>query len=294
MVIMNYKAGQLANRLFYFSHFIANSLEYKYRLINPSFEDYKAFFTSTSANDFGGHDISLNLTPYKPLDEITRKAINAVQKVQVRPLRKIPGFYFHEIKAYDAAPKSFDMNDADFVTSAQNKVVFIDGWLYRDYKNFEKHSASLRSIFTPVPQYAEQVQEIIYSCRKKGDIIVGVHIRRGDYKTYNDGKWYYEDEVYYSKMQELKRQFEAQGKSCVFLVCSNEKVNQDSFKGLSIVTDARHFIVDLYTLSQCDYLVGPPSTFTMWASFYGETPLLHIDEACKHAALPDFKVVSKG
>lgn len=291
---MNYKAGQLANRLFYFSHFIANSLEYDYRLINPSFNDYKEFFTATSTNDFGNYNISLSITFSDQIDEVMRKAVNVVQKVQIRPLRKIPGFYFHEIRSYDAAPRSFDMNDTEFVTSAKNKVVFIDGWLYRDYRNFEKYSPVLRNIFAPLPKYADQVQEVIHRCRQHGDTVIGVHIRRGDYKAYNDGKWYYEDAVYYSKMRELKRQLESQGRSCVFLVCSNETFDKANYRGLSIFNEDRHFIVDLYALSQCDYLIGPPSTFSLWASFYGEKPLLHLDEASKEVVLSEFQVVTRG
>lgn len=294
MVIMNYKAGQLANRLFYFSHFIANSLEYNYKLINPSFNDYRVFFTATASNNFGSQAICLNITSSRQLDELLRKAVNGIQKVQIKPFRKLPGIDFHEIKAYDAVPESFDMNDAEFVNAAQHKTVFIDGWLYRDYKNFQKHSASIRSIFAPVPIYADRVQEVINRCRQQGDTIIGVHIRRGDYKTYNGGKWYYEDEVYFSKMQEMKQQLESQGKSCIFLICSNEMIDTKNFRDLSISTEDRHFIVDLYALAQCDYLIGPPSTFSMWASFYGQTPLLHIEEASQNATLSEFKVFTKG
>jgi hypothetical protein len=33
---------------------------------------------------------------------------------------------------------------------------------------------------------------------------------------------------------------------------------------------------DLWTLSKCDFVFGPPSTFSQWASFYGKVPLLHL------------------
>jgi hypothetical protein len=33
-----------------------------------------------------------------------------------------------------------------------------------------------------------------------------------------------------------------------------------------------HFIEDLYALASCDYIIGPPSTFSQWASFYGNVP----------------------
>ena len=31
-------------------------------------------------------------------------------------------------------------------------------------------------------------------------------------------------------------------------------------------------IGDLYSLAACDYIIGPPSTYTQWASFYGQVP----------------------
>lgn len=32
-------------------------------------------------------------------------------------------------------------------------------------------------------------------------------------------------------------------------------------------------IEDLYAFAKTDLLMGPPSTFTLWASFYGDVPL---------------------
>jgi hypothetical protein len=34
---------------------------------------------------------------------------------------------------------------------------------------------------------------------------------------------------------------------------------------------------DLYALAQCDYITGPPTTDTQWASFYGNHPMLFLD-----------------
>ena len=34
---------------------------------------------------------------------------------------------------------------------------------------------------------------------------------------------------------------------------------------------------DLYSLAQVDLLVGPPSTFTGWASFYGSVPIYWLE-----------------
>lgn len=50
-------------------------------------------------------------------------------------------------------------------------------------------------------------------------------------------------------------------------------------------------IEDLYALSKCDYIFGPPSTFSMWASFYGEVPLKFFETTNEKFSLNDFSVI---
>ena len=39
---------------------------------------------------------------------------------------------------------------------------------------------------------------------------------------------------------------------------------------------------DMYTLSQCDYILGPQdTTMSAWASFYGNVPILQVDSSTK-------------
>ena len=77
-----------------------------------------------------------------------------------------------------------------------------------------------------------------------------------------------------------------------FLVCSNAALNQDSFTGLQTTCGSGHLVEDMYALAACDYMVGPPSTYTMWASFYGETPLLALKQPDKAFSLDQFDVWS--
>ena len=47
-------------------------------------------------------------------------------------------------------------------------------------------------------------------------------------------------------------------------------------------------IEDLQLLSQCDYLMGVKSTFSLWASFYRDIPLYWIMDANKTLENNDF------
>ena len=49
-------------------------------------------------------------------------------------------------------------------------------------------------------------------------------------------------------------------------------------------------VSDVYALARCDYILGTKSTFTQWASFYGEKPLLQVCDTNEPAKLENFRV----
>lgn len=78
-------------------------------------------------------------------------------------------------------------------------------------------------------------------------------------------------------MLSLQQKFNQEGKKCIFLICSNEPVNETNYPtALQLITGNRHFITDLHCLAACDAIIGAPSTFSLWASFYGKVPYVHI------------------
>jgi hypothetical protein len=72
------------------------------------------------------------------------------------------------------------------------------------------------------------------------------------------------------------------GRRVGFLVCSNESVSPLlNLQGLKVIRGPGSAVADLYTLAACDQLMGPPSTFSLWASYWGGAPLhmlLSIDQ----------------
>jgi hypothetical protein len=73
-----------------------------------------------------------------------------------------------------------------------------------------------------------------------------------------------------------------------FLVCSNTALEARTFVTLETLLGLGHPLEDMYSFARCDYLVGPPSTFTMWASFYGKVPLYPMRDAETMPALEHF------
>ena len=154
---------------------------------------------------------------------------------------------------------------------------FIKGWNTRtETENILAAKEELKRIFTPRKEIVDKSEGMISGLRKQSDRVIGVHIRRGDYKEWNDGRFYYEISQYREVMIRLQSLYSDEKVS--FFISSNEKLDKSQFDGCFCDFHVSGSpILDLHTLSLCDQIVGPFSTFSRWASFIGEKPIYFIE-----------------
>jgi hypothetical protein len=121
-------------------------------------------------------------------------------------------------------------------------------------------------------------------------LLLGVHIRRGDYRTWSGGQYFYDDEVYLQKLREAAALFP--NRSLQIVLSSNEPVNLGLYRKAFPQTRLAIGLMaeDLLLLSKCDYLIGPPSTYSCWASYYGRVPLLFLRRPDQPVRKEDFLV----
>ncbi|WP_460678628.1 alpha-1,2-fucosyltransferase [Mucilaginibacter koreensis] len=278
MIILNDLRGQLANRLHFISYFIANSFHHNYDLLITCFPEYHDYFASGLKTSHQVKIVKRGL-----FQKMIHRLFNKLRTLKFVP----PYLNFHSIAQLESRHIEFDINNESFIKVAKKSVVLPTGWLYRDYTNLKRYKTELRSFFSPLQQF----QSIV--CLEKeralllGDTLIGVHIRRGDYETFNDGKWFYSNTLYKRKMDEVSAIFP--DKNCVFVICSDCDIVEQDFKGYNVLINKRAAIVDLYLLSACDYIIGPPSTFSEWASFYNDVPLCSILSADQKISRGCFK-----
>lgn len=291
MVVLVSKEGQLANRLFHASSFIVNAQEHHYSLRHSFFDDYYPFF-SESLNE---NKTQLRCWGKKSsfVVRLRQRMLTLLTKVLLKlKIRKLPFFEIIENSSYEQGAPSFDLNDKAYLQKAKSKIVFISGWLFRDSINFEKHKDLLINLWRPNTNFQNNIGAYYKKYKQDHDVLIGVHMRGGDYKKFEGGKWYYTPEEYYQKIKEVADLKIVEGKKPAFVICSNEKVSIAGTEKFSVYNESRHFIEDLYLLSKCDYIIGPPSTFSMWASFYGAVPLYAINNIKTPIELTSFKVVN--
>ena len=289
------RCGRLANRLIIFANFVALAEEQGHNLINFTFHSYSELFEGTQQNVFCRYPrprrrswmdvvpgVAAFLRKTRIPYHITRFTALFNERHpyfgnKVATLHELPGadYTLLEGQAYQ-----------DLIRPA--KIVFVYGWWLRSPGLMKKHGAKIRAYFRPVERFVNAALAVIEPLRRKADILIGVHVRRGDYSYWKGGKYYFPAERYAAWMHDLVAQFP--GRKVAFVVCSDEPRRLDEFPGLTVGLGPDSPVSDIFALAQCDYILGPKSTFTQWASFYGDKPLLHLEGSDHVVKLEDFRI----
>lgn len=293
MVIVFCKEGQLANRLWQGAHFLANAIEYRYQLLHLGMGNYYPYFSenfyrfrSDQRFRFGSD------RPFLLKDRLLLKYLLFSKSVQQRFRYQLP--FTDNIYFLDFSNIRYQLKDLHFIKSARRTIIGVDGWFYEDKYSLKKHAAEIKKVFIPNQKYLEKVEHLKREKFSIYDAVIGIHIRRGDYKEYYNGQWYYSDEVYLRFMHEVLQIKQFRNQKIAFFICSNEPLDYYKFKSFNLIHPTGHAVEDLYALAKCDILIGPPSTYTAWASFYGDVPLFHAFEKEQTIKEDSFHVIDYG
>lgn len=166
----------------------------------------------------------------------------------------------------------------------------INGWEYSHDESFIKeHKQTLLRLFTPDREVLQKVGDVLNGY---DGMTVGVHVRRGDYREWCDGVYCYPDEVWVRIMRDLANEAKTQHQNIRFLICSNEALTIKDSKLTLLQIPNTDGVIDLYGLAKCDYIIGPPSTYSQWASFYGDVPLCLILQPNQKISFKDFSPIA--
>jgi hypothetical protein len=138
----------------------------------------------------------------------------------------------------------------------------------------KRHAQQIKAYFHPIEIHKRASRQIVERLRQSADVVIGIHVRRSDYRGWRDGQCFFPIPRYADWMRELAAQ--SPDRKVAFLVCSDEPRAAEEFPGLIVSFGSGTPIEDLFALAKCDLVFGPPSTFSQWASFYGDVPLFHV------------------
>jgi len=289
------RCGRLANRTILFANLIALAEESGHRVINYTYHSYAGLFESTHENVHCAYPVPKRKSW---LDRIP-VAGAAIRKTRILyHLTRYTGLINERLPIFGKSVVTLRQLPDRHITLLDGpevqekirlaKLVFVYDWRFRAPKLVEKHGDKIRAYFRPLEKFESVGRAAVDPLRRNADIVVGVHIRQGDYRGWKGGKFFYPVERYAAWMHELAAQFT--GRKISFLVCSDEPRNAGEFPGLTVGFGTNSPVGDLYALARCDYIMGTKSTFSEWASFYGGKPLRHFLDGNASAKLENFRV----
>lgn len=291
--IIGLRTGRLANRLVLFANLVGFAAEHGHRVINVTFHSYAHLFETTRRDIYCRYPAAKRRSIWDivpgvaPLIRKTRIFYHAVRAASVLNDRHpVFGKKVLTVVETPGTPVPW-MDSPEFQGQIRAaRTVFIYGWGFRAPDCVKRHAEKIRDYFRPIEMYEGASREAVDRLRKDADMVVGVHIRHGDYSTWKQGRFYFPVERYAAWMRELAEQFP--GRKVAFFVCSNEPRHASEFPGLSVGIGAGSPLADLCALAKCDYVLGPVGTFSQWAAFYGNKPLLFLRDQNDSVRLEKF------
>jgi len=288
MVVVAKKVGRLANRILLFAHFIAAATEHGFKVVNPAFDSYARYFPATSRDLFcrfpaAGPMPSLGVTGRSLFYHVTLASANALHVL------KQHGRDVGLIRL--RRDQVLDLDGPGFLAAMDRyKVVFVQDWFFRSEFGCEKHGDVIRSFFTPFEHHLDRVKSVLEPVRYAERFVVGVHVRQDDYAEFKGGQFLFSHRQYREVMEQVLSIFP--NKSVAFLVCSDAVIPTGAFDGLEVIYGSGHELEDLYALAACDLLLGPPSTYSKWASFYGKVPRYEVRTPSLRLTPEQFRISS--
>ena len=278
MIFVANTMGQMGNRTILFAHCLATALETGQSLVFLCGADLLGTFAVPPAR---------------------------IDGIRVRCFRFgcHDAFYFvlgwlKQLRLFDAWGKSWRNSRRATIPARiegfrrhPDRFHFLGTYLFRNPRALERHRDEAASCLRPRTEHVRRPAEFLKSIRREFTTVLGVHMRRGDYKRFRKGRWHYSDEQYARFMADFAK---ATPHSVAFVLISDEPVEERSFPGL--VARAGYpgpcgffrmtpstFHEDLCLLSLCDFVAGPPSTFSWTAALSGRCRYLQLvraDQPC--------------
>ncbi|MDA7823237.1 alpha-1,2-fucosyltransferase [Opitutales bacterium] len=278
-IIIRQEYGQLGNILFRLANALGFAIEHGYRV-----EDYTLAFCNY-------HDGSSNIRffeDYHPFQffEFPRPKVRLSNRIKWRLKDRLN----KRIECIENFDPTFNLQKLD-----TNKSYELKGFHFGSGELAFKHRSQICDILRFKESEILPIENLINEAKKRYDLLLGVHIRQNDYKSFYDGKFYVTPEQYLQTVDHFKS-LHLPSQRIGVVVCSDDgealKKIQDNHQDYLFPNGT--IAQDMYALSKCDYIIGPKATtMSSWASFIGESMLLQIDKSIDPFELTDFQSVQR-
>lgn len=288
MIVVADSSGRLGNQLLVYSHTAALAAELGTSFHHVAFYEAADLFEGT--NGSATARFPRRSPRHISLPQAFRRAVFIAVKVCIGVAWRM-GLRKNRLWRLIRSPwgTRLDLGDEAFLREARRtRVTTLQGWGLRSERLLQRHAEEVCRHLRPLPVIENKVRSTVAAATDDADMLVGVHVRRRDYAEWCGGRFFFGARDYRRVIDQVASLFP--GKRVRYLVTSDDLGEASLLEGDDVTVCRGSAIEDLFSLAACDYLVGPPSTFTYWASFYGDVPLYPILDPDNIIASQDFAV----
>lgn len=262
-VVLVDMTGQLGNQLYVLANVLAASIELGFRVFAPAFR-------------YGGLLASRGIFAEGPAPRVWRGfplvgGFLRRSRLHRHVFRWGKTAYLNISPSHDMRGRAYDLESAHFQTLlARCDRLYVAGLYYRARRAVARRKAEVLEMLRPADEVLGAANARVAEIRKARQFVVGLHVRRRDYRTDDGGRYNFSDAAYVASVQGLLGRMDRPG--AAVMICSDEPVDLQAYGSLNVYPGPGDAFEDLCALSLADLIVGPPSTFSGWASFAGNVP----------------------
>lgn len=282
IALYTFGGGRLGNQLIRFAHWLAWAKENHDRvgLVDAAFWPYAKYFKYWSGRQGCG----------VPRDRGWAKTLSWVQAMLPDRIEKAVDWrILHALHAFGGVAPGWqqigslkrlaeiNLDDPAFLATVErSRVTACAGWKIAGWDLFEKHDQYLREMLAPHDSYVQSAKKKIEPLKDPSISVVGILIRQTDYRTWNNGAFYFPTNQYVAWMKKYQKVHSE--KSIKFVIASDEVQDPAAFEGIDVSFSTGSANVGglpmqaLLELSLCERILAPPSTFAAWAAHWGRVP----------------------
>ncbi|HZR22108.1 MAG TPA: hypothetical protein VFA59_00890 [Vicinamibacterales bacterium] len=293
-VIHTHGGGRFGNQLLLFGHLIALAAsEGDLEIVHMPFWPYASLCAGTDTNPLCIYPARRTIA--QALPGVVRTIAGVLPRRVERSLAYRVPRLLHRLNPQrsidlDYAPQTTDISAPAFLARLRSAPwMLLAGYDLRAWTAFDAESDRLRAFLRPLPRFWDAAARFVAPLRQRHDPLIGVHIRRTDYRVWRHGKFFFDDSQYVDWIEQMRSRW---GARTGFVLSADEIVDRTHFNpeychwSDGTVGGPGHFLDGLAALGSCDVVAAVPSTFAAWASFFGEKPILLLATGVNAATRP--------
>lgn len=240
-------------------------MEFRFRVFNLTLQPFASWFENLSRNSWCRYPAPAKGYPLHRWVRGARAGVEWLARLQI----KQGGNGWTAIRTVALQPgEHMAMERPEFLEICRNhRWVILWGWFFRADCYLERHQHSIRKFLRLKKGLDLELESALEINRKKYDWQIALHIRQGDFRIWQEGKFYIPPEVFARHAWKIKTAHP--DKKIQFWVCSDEPVDLSLFPPGTQTSPGQTLREDLRIMTSCGFILGGSSTLARVGAFLG-------------------------